>query len=53
MSSEYKASLLSYRTAMSLAKGMLSREIISEEEYRKIDKIMTKKYGVSSSTIYR
>lgn len=39
MSSEYNASLLSYRTAMSLAKGMLSCEIISEEEYRKIDKI--------------
>lgn len=43
----------SYRMAMSLAKGMLSRGIINEKEYRKIDKIMAKKYGISSFTIFR
>lgn len=42
-----------YRLAMSLAKSMLNKGIITQENYDKIDKIMTKKYGLSSSTIFR
>lgn len=45
--------LISYGMAMSLAKELISRGIITEEEYSKIDKIMTQKYGVSSSTIFQ
>lgn len=45
--------ILAYQIAMSLARSMLSRGIITEEEYRKIDTIMTRKYGLSSSTIFR
>lgn len=45
--------VLAYQIAMSLARSMLSRGIITEEEYRKIDTIMTRKYGLSSSTIFR
>jgi len=42
-----------YRTAMSLAKEMLNRGIIRQEEYAVIDTIMAKKYGLSSCTIWR
>lgn len=42
-----------YRTAMSLAKEMLKRGIIGQEEYAVIDTIMAKKYGLSSCTIWR
>jgi len=42
-----------YRAAMSIANEMLSKHVISTEEYAIIDTIMTKKYGVTSSTIFR
>ena len=42
-----------YRAAMSLANEMLTKNVISPEEYAVIDTIMTKKYGVTSSTIFR
>ena len=45
--------VLAYQIAMSLARSMLVKGIITEEEYRKIDTIMTQKYGLSSSTIFR
>lgn len=53
MNTDINEKLTLYRTAMSLAKTMKSRGIISAAEYRKIDTIMTKKYGISSSTIFR
>lgn len=53
MDKEYKAKLISYRQTMSITKAMLERGIITAEEYDKIDKIMTNKYGVNSSTIFR
>ena len=49
---DFEGCLVAYRVAMSLAEDMLSREIITEEEYRKIDRIVAKKYGLSSCTIY-
>jgi len=45
--------ILAYQITMSLARSMLAKGIITEEEYRKIDTIMIKKYGLSSSTIFR
>lgn len=42
-----------YRLAMSLARSMLNQGIISEEDYDTIDTIMTKKYDVSSFTIFK
>ena len=53
MDEQRKQQLLRYRMAMSMAKEMLRRGLISEEEYGIIDTIMTKKYGVTSSTIFR
>lgn len=53
MDDNYRERIIAYREAMSLAKKMLERGIISTEEYGKIDKIMTKKYGINSSTIFR
>ena len=53
MDSDYKEKIIAYRRAMSLAKAMLERAIITAEEYGKIDKIMTNKYGINSSTIFR
>ena len=45
--------LLRYRMAMSLARELVNRGIISEEEYTVIDTIMTKKYLKTSCTIFR
>lgn len=42
-----------YQLAMSMARTMLSRGIITEEKYHEIDTIMANKHGLSSSTIYR
>jgi len=50
---DIKQKIIAYRQAMSLANAMLERGIITDEEYAKIDKIMTNKYGVFSSTIFR
>jgi len=50
---DIKDKIIAYRTAMSLAKSMLDKGIITEGNYAKIDTIMTKKYGLSSSTIFR
>lgn len=50
---EYLQKVMAYQFAMSLARNMLSQGIISEEEYHKIDTIMTKKHGITQGTIYR
>ena len=50
---DYLQSIVRYRIAMSMAKSMLNKGIITEEEYAKIDTIMAKKYGLSSCTIFR
>lgn len=53
MDNELIMRIANYRVAMSLANEMLENGIISSEEYAKIDTIMTKKYGLSSCTIFR
>ena len=45
--------LTAYQTAMSLARNMLRQDIISEDDYRKIDTIIAKKHAVSSCSIFR
>lgn len=45
--------IMAYQTAMALARSLYVRGLISEEEYLKIDTIMTKKHGLSSDSIYR
>lgn len=45
--------IMAYQIAMTLARSMLSRGIISESEYHKIDTIMAEKYGLSLFTIFR
>lgn len=45
--------LTAYQTTMCLARNMLRQGIISEDDYRKIDTIIAKKYGVSSCSIFR
>ena len=45
--------LTAYQTAMTLARNMLQRGIINEDDYRKIDTIVAKKHGVSSCSIFR
>lgn len=51
--SEMQVKIEAYRRAMAMAQSMLLQGIITEKEYAKIDTIMTKKYGLSSSTIFR
>ena len=45
--------LTAYQTAMTLARNMLQRGIINEDDYRKIDAIIAKKHEVSSCSIFR
>lgn len=45
--------LTTYQTAMTLARNMLQRGIINEDDYRKIDTIIAKKHRVSSCSIFR
>lgn len=45
--------VLRYRLAMSIAREMMNRGLISEEEYAIIDTIMANKHGVTSCTIFR
>ena len=50
--SEYYKNLISYKNAMMMAEMLLNDQVITREEYNKIDTIMTKKYAISSSTIF-
>lgn len=51
MEADYRESLVAYRTAMSLAGGMLAEGIITVEDYDKIDRIIANKYGLSLGSI--
>lgn len=53
MKNDYLYKVSTYRRTMSFVKSMKVRGIISEKEYDKIDTIMTKKYGISSVSIFR
>lgn len=53
MKNDYIDKVSDYRLTMSFVKSMKIRGIISEKEYDKIDTIMTKKYGISSVSIFR
>ena len=52
MDEKKEQQILRYRMAMSMAKEMLRRGLISEEEYGIIDTIMTKRYLETSCTIF-
>ena len=49
---EYRNNLMCYQATMAVVQSMLNQGIIDKGEYRKIDTIMTKKYGVSLDTIF-
>ncbi len=44
---DYFDRLISYRISMTMADEMLSQGIILPEDHRRIDEIMTEKYGLS------
>ena len=50
---ELKQRVARYQFAMAMARNMLAKGLITEENYHDIDTKIAKKYGVSSSTIYR
>ena len=51
--SDYDKRLFAYQMAMTLARSMRSKGLISAKEYAKIDTIIAKKYGISSCSIFR
>jgi hypothetical protein len=53
MNNELLEKVSAYRAAMAMAAVMLEEGIITEKDYRQIDTIMARKYGVKSSTIFR
>ena len=52
MDEQQARQLLQYRMAMSMARELVNRGIISEEEYAIIDTIMTKNAELSLGTIF-
>jgi len=53
ISEEYFAGILGYKSAMAQARLMLSKGIISEDEYAIIDTMMAEKYGLCSCSLFR
>ena len=49
---DYLQRIVRYRIAMSMAKSMLNKGIITKEEYAKIDTIMTENAELSLDTIF-
>ena len=45
--------ILGYKSAMAQARLMLSKGIISKDEYAIIDTMMAEKYGLSSCSLFR
>lgn len=50
---DFEQRQMAYQAAMALARRMLSKGLISKEEYAEIDTIIAKKYGISSCGIFR
>lgn len=53
MYNDYYKQLCAYKLSMQMAKSMLGKGVISQGDYSKIDKIIAKKYGINSCSIYR
>ena len=53
MNKEYRTRLERYLSSMIQAKQMLSKGIITPEDYAKIDTIIARKYGLESCNLYR
>lgn len=52
MSKEYFHKIIAYKATLFLVRDMLSKGLINEEEYAKIDTILAPKYGLSLCSIY-
>ena len=50
---DFEQRQMAYQAARALAPRMLSKGLISEEEYAEIDTNIAKKYGISSCSIFR
>ena len=50
---DFEQRQMAYQAAMALARRMLSKGLISKEEYAEIDTIIAKKYGIASCSIFR
>ncbi|MDO4730598.1 MAG: hypothetical protein Q4B14_00485 [Clostridia bacterium] len=44
--------MMLYRTSLALLKSLTEEDTFTEKEYRKICTILTKKYGLSSGSIF-
>ena len=53
MNEDFFAGVLGYKSAMAQAGVMLSKGIITAEEYAIIDTMMAEKYGLSSYSVFR
>ncbi len=53
MMQDYRSRLERYLAAMFQAKRMLSKGILTPEDYAKIDTKIAEKYDISSCSIYR
>lgn len=49
---DYNERIIAYRLALSMAKAMRKRGIISDRDYEKIRTVIAEKYGISLSSIF-
>ena len=50
---DYRERLFGFQLSMAMARKMLTEHLITPQEYADIDTILTKKHGISSSSIFR
>ena len=53
MNNDYNSRLEQYIASMLQFKNMLSRGILTPDDYTEIDTILAERYGISSCSIYR
>lgn len=53
MKNETVDKLFRYQIVMAWVRSLLEKSLITKKEYDKIDTIMTKKYSISSCSIFR
>lgn len=53
MKDEIFNKLFQYQNVMAWVRSLLEKSLITRKEYAKIDTMMSKKYGVSSCSIFR
>ncbi len=53
MTKELLDKVTGFRTAMMIVKAMISKGLITDDDYREVELKLAEKYGLKSTTIFR